>query len=259
MIATPPKSISLLVVALLCVTCYNSGFSEADMVTTPPATTTSLATLASLYRGTTTPIEEDIVVAGRVTSSDREGNFYRTLMVEDEGVGVAVKVALDALHNNFPPGMWLTIRLEGLVLGEERGTLQIGTRPEVGSGYAVDYIPSKAALDSHLFPCNDIAPVNPLSLTSDELVPSMAGRLVCIEGLRLVSDEEEETPQTWSGNHRFCTPSSDTINCYVSPYADFSDLLIPSTEGSITAIVELANQQQNRYTLKPRYGKDLDF
>ena len=36
---------------------------------------------------------------------------------------------IDHLHNDFPPGSRVTLRLKGLALGESRGILQVGRKP----------------------------------------------------------------------------------------------------------------------------------
>lgn len=244
-------------IALLMCGCYNSGFDEADYPTTPPVTTTSLRAFVTAHRGGAVRIEQPIVVAGRVTSSDRAGNFYRRLVVEDEGVALAIKARLDGLHNAYPEGMWLTVSMEGLVAERQYGILHIGSEGSETGYLTADYIPSKAALDEHLFPSSDILPITPYDLQLDQLTPSMAGRLVRIGGLALDAEERlEEEVAVWSGEHRFYGADSLYVDCYIRPYADFADCPIPDTNGSLTGILEYNN---DNYTLVPRDAEDLDF
>lgn len=245
------------VAALWMCGCYNSGFDEADYPGAPPATTTSLRAFVTAHRGGAVRIEEPIVVAGRVTSSDRAGNFYRRLVVEDEGVALAIKARLDGLHNAYPEGMWLTISMEGLVAERQFGILHIGSESSETGHLTSDYIPSKAALDDHLFPSNDILPVTPYDLQINQLTPSLAGRLVRIGGLALdAAERSEEELVVWSGEHRFYGADSLYVGCYVRPYADFADRPIPDANGSLTGILEHNNGD---YTLVPRDTEDLDF
>lgn len=237
--------------------CYNSGFDEADHPTAPPATTTSLRAFVTAHRGGAVRIEEPIVVAGRVTSSDRAGNFYRRLVVEDEGVALAIKARLDGLHNTYPEGMWITIAMEGLVAERQYGILHIGSEGSETGYLTADYIPSKAALDNHLFPSNDILPIAPYDLQLNQLTPSLAGRLVRIGGLALdAAERSEEELVVWSGAHRFYGADSLCVGCYVRPYADFADSPIPDRNGSLTGVLEYNNSD---YTLVPRDAEDLDF
>lgn len=246
-----------IVAALWICGCYNSGFDEADYPAAPPATTTSLRAFVTAHRGGAVRIEEPIVVAGRVTSSDRAGNFYHRLVVEDEGVALAIKARLDGLHNAYPEGMWLTISMEGLVAERQFGILHIGSESSETGHLTSDYIPSKAALDDHLFPSYDILPIDPYNLQINQLTPSLAGRLVRIGGLALDAEERsEEELVVWSGEHRFYGADSLCVGCYVRPYADFADRPIPDANGSLTGILEYTNGD---YTLVPRDTEDLDF
>ncbi|MBQ5654509.1 MAG: hypothetical protein IIV28_06965, partial [Alistipes sp.] len=49
------------------------------------ATTTTLAALQALQTDRVVTIDEELVVAGRVTTSDAKGNFYRSLLIEEGG------------------------------------------------------------------------------------------------------------------------------------------------------------------------------
>lgn len=94
-------------------------------------------------------IATDVVVSGRVNTSDAEENFYRTFCVEEDGAGLEVMAGIDHLHNDFPPGSRVTLRLKGLALGESRGILQVGRKaPQRKPASQRDYLGSKAALDA---------------------------------------------------------------------------------------------------------------
>ncbi len=86
---------------------------------------------------------------------------------------------IDHLHNDFPEGCQVTLRLRGLALGESHGVLQAGRMP-AGSGFATDYIGSKAALDAAVTRNGEaLEPIAPL-LSSGELTPERCGTLVRI-------------------------------------------------------------------------------
>ena len=128
--------------------CYDSHFSEAAGGAAAGEGNTPLSELRARYTGRPTLVEEDIRVVGYVTTSDRAGNFYRTLCIEQAGAALEVMVGLDHLHNDYPPGSRLMVRLRGLTLGLQYGVLQAGTRAEPGSGYATGYLGSRPAADA---------------------------------------------------------------------------------------------------------------
>lgn len=221
--------------------------------------TTTLAELRSRYAGQGVTIEEELVVAGRVTSSDRAGNFYRSLTIESHEAAAELMVGLDHLHNDYPIGTKLYVRLQGLTVGEQRGVLQIGRKADPVSGFAVDYLSSKAAVDQHIVRSSDpIAEPMALDCTIEQLRPEMAGRLVRIEKLTYLCAEEPQ-PATWSGEHAFSDHNGRTIYTFIRHYADFADRLIPTDLTSLTGILQCVTAQDGslRYQIKPRDEADL--
>ncbi len=244
-------------VAMLSAACYDSGFSSPGSIAAPPVATTTIQNLSASFAGQPFRVDGDIVVEGRITTSDSESNFYRSLFIEDNGAALELMAGLDHLHNAYPEGYRVSLRLKGLTVARSRGVLQVGYESSPGSGYATDYIPSREALDKHLI-LHDVppVPVAPLQTAISGLKPEMCGRLVRINALRLVTDEEMAQPATWAGEHLFIDAESATIKCYVRNYARFSDREIPSGEGSIVGILHRVG---DTYQLKPRYGEDLRF
>ena len=119
----PFRRIAVAFAALLTAGCYDSRFGEPDGGASGEPATETIAALRALYAGTPFTVTGDIVVAGRVTTSDRAENFYRTLCIEDNEAGLEVMAGIDHLHNDFPTGCRVTLRLKGLTVAESRGVL----------------------------------------------------------------------------------------------------------------------------------------
>lgn len=82
---------------------------------------------ADLIRTDTT----DLVISGIVTSSDVEGNIYKYIVVQEKGTnGRALKISIDvgSLSGIYPLGQKVSIRLNGLYIGNYAQSPQIGTR-----------------------------------------------------------------------------------------------------------------------------------
>ena len=126
------RRLALLCVALLAAGCYDSRFGERGDDATPEPVTATIRQLREKFAGTTFPVTGDIVVSGRVTTSDYDENFYRTFCIEEDGAGIEVMAGIDHLHNDFPEGCQVTLRLRGLALGESHGVLQAGRMPAAG-------------------------------------------------------------------------------------------------------------------------------
>lgn len=178
------------VAALLLTGCYDSRFGEPDDDGEGKPATETIAALRDRYAGTPFTVTGDIVVTGRVASCDRAENFYRTLCICDTEAGLEVMAGIDHLHNGFPIGSRVTLSLRGLAIAESRGVLQAGRPPAAGSGYATDYIGSRAALGSVLVRSGEaLAAPSPAPLVIPALTESRCGTLVRIDGVRYTPED----------------------------------------------------------------------
>ena len=249
------RRLPLLCAVILLAGCYDSRFGKPGGDTPPEPVTTTIGELRAKYAGTTFPVTGDIVVSGRVNTSDLGGNFYRTLCIEDEGAGMEIMAGIDQLHNDFPMGCRVTLRLKGLALGESRGILQAGRTPAAGSGFVTDYIGSKPALDAALTRNGEqLHPLVPTLLTIRELTPERCGTLVRIEALRYTP--EDLTPGTWAGYKRFTDDNGAEVHTYVRNYARFAGDEVPVGRCTLTGILQYDDAGDGRYILKLRDEND---
>lgn len=256
------RLITLTVLGLLFVStagCYDrAGAPEEGVPPTPPPATTTIKELYANFTGERFTVEGDVVIRGRVTTSDRAGNFYRTLVLESEGAAVEVMAGIDGLHNIYPTGCEITVRLQGLTVGSNYGMLQIGREPIPGSGYETDYLGSRAALDRHLIRGHhDGTTPAPERHLLDELTPDMAGRLIRVDGVHYDPQQPEEA--TWAGYKRFTDAEGNEIETYTRRYADFADYPIPTTgEVLLVGILQCSDRADGttRYMLKMRDEND---
>ena len=98
-----PLFILYIVVATLFSGCYE-GFNEAERGDKLPTRNTTIADLKGRYPNEYHTIEQDIVCEGRVTSSDRDGNFYRSLFIEDESGGLEILLGIYDSYTQYPVG-----------------------------------------------------------------------------------------------------------------------------------------------------------
>lgn len=241
--------------ALLPAGCYDSGFGEPWVSGSQQAVNETLAGLRTRYAGTPFTIGSNIVVAGAVTSCDRAENFYRTLCIEDGEAALEVMAGIDHLHNDFPVGCRVALRLNGLHIGESRSVLQAGRPPAPGSGYVTDYLGSRPALAAALVRCGEtLNPPTPTLRKIAGLTPALCGTLVCIDGLRYTP--EDLTATTWAGYKRFTDAGGNAVWSYVRPYARFADdEVVPGTV-SLTGILQYDDAGDGRYILKLRDEND---
>lgn len=241
-----------LLAALLLTGCYDARFGPPDAGPQAPAATAAIADLRAQYLGKPFTVAGDFAVAGTVTSCDRAENCYRSLCIEDGGAALEVMVGLDHLHTDFPMGCRVTLRLQGLTVAESRGILQVGRPPAAGSGYAVDYLGSQAALDAALSRNGEtLVPVEPAVRTLAQLTPQQCGTLVAIGALRYTP--EDLSNPTWAGYKRFTDAEGRTIRTYVRTYARFADREVPVGPVALTGILQ---RDGDGYLLKLRDETD---
>ena len=100
----------------------------------------------------------DVYIKGKVTTSDEQGNVYKTLHIQDETSGIELK-----LNNNvgvrYKKGSWVYVRLNGLYLGNYRMMLSLGGAPSESWNkagehkfYANSNLEIQEIIDKHVFP-----------------------------------------------------------------------------------------------------------
>ncbi|WP_418991240.1 DUF5689 domain-containing protein [Alistipes sp.] len=240
--------------ALLLAGCYDSSFGTRTNGPVP-LETSSIRELRARYAGQTFPVTGDIVVSGRVTATDEGGNFYRSFCIEQDGAGMEIMAGTDHLHNDYPEGALLSVRLRGFALGESRGVLQLGRMPAAGSGFATDYIGQRPALAGVIVRSDaPLQSVEPALRTIRGLRSELCGTLVRIDALRYTP--EDLTNGTWAGYKRFTDAGGEAIYTYVRTYAGFAAKEVPVGTCSLTGILQYDPASNGRYILKLRDESD---
>lgn len=241
------------VLALACA-CHDRFDAPREKAPEPPKANMAIAELCAAYAGETVPLGGGLVISGRVTTSDRAGNFRHSFALDDGTGGVEVMARLSDLHAIYPEGCTVAVSLDGLAMGESLGVKQIGLMPAEYGYYPTDHIPSRAELDMHVFRTWDGGAAEPLETSAAELAAEMCGRLVRIAGLRC------ESGGTWAGYAVFADGAGVRIASYVSGYADFADTAIPGGEVSLTGILQYGrvNDEGEMFIIKLRDESDCD-
>ncbi len=250
------RTVVLLIATVTTTGCYDRMEVPVIEPSTLPAGNLTLRDLAARCSEIPLPITEEIVVCGVVTSSDAAGNFYHSIMLQQEGCGIEILAGLNDLYRIYPPGCSLAVRLRGLAISRRYGVVQIGTMPSGGEPYAVAEITSRALLDQHLVRGAVEALPEPIRCRIEELHPTLCGTLVQIESLTVQTEEEVAT---WSGYRRFVDCTGQTIAVYTSRYARFADTSIPTAPLTLTGILQYgrAGTGDDIYILKLRDEEDF--
>ena len=247
------------------VSCYNVA-DKPCICPDLPVPTTTIAYLKSHIIGTHPhAIEDDVVVVGRVVSSDAEDNYYRSLVVDDGTAAVEVMMGISPLAANYPEGLMVALCLDGCYAAYQRGIAAVGTQAPKYESFDVGYLASREVIDRVVVRSDDVAVLPPRSVTISDLRREDCGRLVRIDDLHVVASSSIDTlagetlyDARWMGYALFKDGAGDSVAVYTRNYARFAQQSIPLDGVSLTGILEWSsyNGGEECYQLKMRYAKD---
>lgn len=209
--------------------------------------------------------ESEVIIRGRIISTDEAGNIYKYLVIQDTRTGEALKVSVDAgsLYGTLPLGQEIAIKCKGLVLGRYADMVQLGVKT-FNTNYSriepgrIPYPDFNARVQRIGVP--DTSAIIVEEITIPELLAcdsTMYGRLVRIrdvhftglgdDGERLSDENKIFAPTTFNGTYNVGYPQARQIAdadgnvAYISSseYARFADTPIPDEDlwGDVVAIV----------------------
>lgn len=203
----------------------------------------TIAYLKSMYGRSAVGIEGDVYITGRVVSTDQFGNFYKTLVVEDETGGITVRIDLENYHRTYYHGMQVRIACNALVLSSYGGTLQLGAWSYDEGAADLGRIPfDRLPAVITIVEGNDAMP-EAEALTIPELAPGHISRLVVFRDVQFA---DEESGLTWSEadsdtDRRIVDRNGNQLVVRTSRYAVFAGRVLPVGSGSIEGIVSYFN------------------
>ena len=202
-------------------------------------------------------VTTDMVCECRVTSSDREGNFYRSIVVEDCSGGAEIKLGIHNTASQYPVGLTVKLRLNGTAIMLENGVMQVGLPPQPYDDSPREMV-TKAVIEKHILRTDSVNPVEPLSCDIASLNTSICGRFIAIDNLRYTPAEGEEK-SSLEGYSHFTDESGNSILIFVSPYANFATSAVPTEPVSVQGILylETVEEDEKQFVIKPRFKDDI--
>ena len=219
---------------------------------TSGAKTVSIAFLKARYQGYPYTFVENVYISGWVVSSDRSGNYYKTLAVEDDTAAIEIKLDAEELFKSYPVGAVVEVDCNGLTLGVYGGVIQLGVASD--SDYETDYIPAQDVVRRvRVIGVLEQAP-EPLHLTIDALDDSHVGRLVSFDEVQFVEASDgaawcdtDGTAALVDTNRTLIDRNGNTLLVRTSRYAEFASWMLPHGSGRIEGIM---SRFGNRFQLK---------
>lgn len=215
-------------------------FDNGQTTRPVPQTNTTIAELKLKCKQNVQQIADNVVISGVVNATDRSGNIYKSLFLEDRSGAIEFKIDKTNLDDEFPVGTNLTINCQGLHLGKYGGVVQLGGLYQGKLGR----LPENE-LWKHTFVTNQTLDVQIVKLNSlNELNDKHIGRIVTINNLQFIeSDLGKPYAERDATTNRTLTDAHEkTIVVRTSNYASFANNPLPQGSGSITAVLGKFNK-----------------
>lgn len=207
--------------------------------------TTSIQQVKEMYKfGGGFIIETDIIMEGYVVSSDKSGNIYKSISIQDkpENPTAAIKISINQTntYTRYNVGRKIYVKLKGLAVGYSFGSIQIGK----ATGEGLEGILG-SELDKYIVRSCEVAEIIPKKVTISALNKDMLEMLIEIENVQFKSGDLGKSygnPNNTTTVNRVLESVDDSCNFLDqvvlrnSGYASFKNNLLPEGKGSIIAI-----------------------
>jgi len=223
------------------------------------------SSIKSLYdshiKGNNEKFVDNEIITGVVTANDANDNFYKTIVLQDSTAAISIRMDGFGLSANYPVGMRLMVKLNGMWMGEYGGMLQLGGGVDRSDPLFTELVPVPAALFSkHFLSAGmDILPT-PLEVSYNQLQDSLHSRLVKLNNIEFAVNDTAKSfgdainKLTTSHSLKYC--GGGTVYLRTSGFASFASAKTPRGSGSITGIYsEFGSQRQ----LMIRDTSDVEF
>jgi len=178
-------------VAVLCTQKYDDPDTFVPFHLEPTHTITQLKAMRA---SGATEVLDNVIISGKVVSSDADGNFYRTFFIQDETGGIELKVGKTNLQSYYKEGQTISVKARHLVLGSYGGMISLGER-SLETKYENGYIDTDLRINETIFR-GELGPkVTPYEITTQtQITDSRLGTLVTLKNAKLI----KKNMDTWA-------------------------------------------------------------
>ena len=245
----------------------DTNFTTPEIICSDPnlVATNTINQVKNMYTfGGATVFDTDIIIEGYVVSNDKEGNIYKSISIQDkpENPTAAIKIAIDEtnLYTKFNVGRKIFVKLKGLAIGYNYGSIQLGKaiEGELGRISAFD-------VNNHIIRTCQEATIVPKKVDISALNDTMLEMLIEIENAQFKTldlgnafgnvESTETVNRTLEIFNENCNLSGEVI-LRNSGYASFKNTILPEGKGSVVAIF---SNYYTDYQLYIRSTEDIQF
>ena len=191
--------------------------------------------------------EQDLYITGYVISSDKGGNFFEELIIQnkiddsdpdnDPRLGLKIEINASSLYNTYEIGRKVYIKMNGLTLGLSNGVVSIGK----GDSNTVKQIQASEYRNIILRGA-EVATLSPKVANIQDLTDKDENTLIQLNNVQinrfdLASTYAGESTDEFDG-FRILESCDTKVSIFMqtSTFADFKSLPVPQGKGSIKGI-----------------------
>ena len=175
-----------------------------------------------------------------VVADDRSGNFFRSIVIQDETAGLTILLDDVELWNKYYVGRRLFINLSDLWISDFNGLPQIGFTPFDDDGrLSLGRIPA-VKIEEVVLPGTSNNDFEPELITLDQLTSDRLNTLIQLENTQFaenaLGDTYADADNLVSINHTLEDCDGNSVILRSSGFSDFATRVVPDGNGTITAI-----------------------
>lgn len=223
-----------------------------------PVSVVSVKHLKSFYKGHPYTFAENYRIKGVVVSTDRSGNYHKTLVVRDETGAMELKLDADDLFQTYFMGCIVEVACNELTIGAYSGLLQLGSSPS--QGHETGYIAEEdVSVVMKIVGASESA-VEPEKRTITNLTGDDVSRFIAIDGVQFVKeslgvlwcDEAPEESTGFKDTDRYVIDQrGNRLLVRTSRYAECASWSLPEGSGTIEGILSLFNGNYQLRVIRP--------
>jgi len=181
---------------------------------------------------------DSMVIKGKVISSDKEGNCYKFLVIQDATGGIQIQINNSTLYQKYQIGQTVYVKCKELVLSEYNGLYQLNFLHQSGT---LERIPmSKEASVIFRDSLAGKEPAATVIKTASDIKFSMYNTLVKLENCSFQNPGITYFDPFLGFSTTSCNvllEDGSVIAARISQYATFAKELTPNGKGNITGIL----------------------
>lgn len=231
----------IVVIAMIAFSCNKKFDQPPAFVPVEITPDLTIADLKAMHRtGSFEVITDDKTIGGIVIADDESGQFYKSIVIQDETGGISINLDGYDLYTAYPIGRKVYVKVKGLYLGDFNRLVQLGAGVDYSSSARLSPIPA-SLFNQYLIKGTLGNTIEPKVVSVANLDESLQNTLIQLNNFEFAVADTSKTfadPALGASaiSYTLMSCSGENIILRNSSYADFAGYDLPNGNGSITAV-----------------------